>query len=117
MKNLFIYRYMLCHLVLLLQCKSSFEFTLLHPASKYSSYTYLEGHTMNINVLHFSPQQNQEQLENDLVLIEAIEERNKAQMDSFIDKKDQWDSMEESERELLRNKDAILKRLEELKSE
>ena len=38
-----------------------------------------------------------EMLQNELTWIDAIEKRNKAQIDSFIDEQDQWDSMEEWE--------------------
>jgi preprotein translocase subunit SecF len=57
---------------------------------------------------------SKESLENDMQYIEALEERNKAQIYSFIDEQDQWDSMEESERELLLRKDFILEQLEKL---
>lgn len=58
-----------------------------------------------------------ERLQNQLALIEALEERNKAQLDSFVDEEDQWDSMEEEERQLLRQKDEITKRMEVLAEE
>lgn len=54
-------------------------------------------------------------LENDLVFVEAIEERNKAQIESFVDEQDQWDSMTEWEQNLLLNKESHIKRIEELK--
>lgn len=60
-----------------------------------------------------STMSNIEILENELVLIEAIEERNKAQIYSFIDEQDQWDNMEESERDLLLRKDSILQQLQQ----
>jgi len=47
-------------------------------------------------------------LENDLLLIGALEERNKAQLDSFVNEQDQWESMEEEERDFLSQKDDIL---------
>ena len=58
-----------------------------------------------------------ERLQQQLAYIGAIEERNKAQLDSFIDEKDQWDSMEEDERQLLSSKTEIETRLEQMTSE
>ena len=58
-----------------------------------------------------------ERLQNQLALIEALEERNKAQLDSFVDEQDQWDSMEEEDRQLLRQKDEITQRMETLAEE
>jgi hypothetical protein len=55
-------------------------------------------------------------LQEQLVYIEALEERNKAQLDSFVDEQDQWESMEDFERELLSSKEDIAKQLEELLS-
>ena len=56
-------------------------------------------------------------LQSQLSLIEALEERNKAQLDSFVDEQDQWDSLEEEEQELLLQKNAIVARIEELSKE
>ena len=53
-------------------------------------------------------------LQNTLCSIEALEERNIAQIQSFIDEKDQWESLELYEQELLSSKEEILKRLSEL---
>ena len=58
-----------------------------------------------------------ERLQQQLTYIEALEERNKAQLDSFVDEQDQWDSMEEEERQLLQSKSNIEKRLEQMTSE
>mmetsp|Transcript_6265 Transcript_6265/g.15080 ORF Transcript_6265/g.15080 Transcript_6265/m.15080 type:complete len:162 (+) Transcript_6265:107-592(+) len=58
-----------------------------------------------------------EQLQQQLTYIEALEERNKAQLESFVDAQDQWDSMEEEERQLLRSKADIERRLERMTSE
>lgn len=58
-----------------------------------------------------------ERLQQKLTYIEALEERNKAQLDSFVDEQDQWDSMEEEERQLLQSKGDIEKRLEQMTSE
>lgn len=58
-----------------------------------------------------------QELQNQIDWIEAIEERNKAQIDSFVDEADQWNSMDEWERELLSNKQSILRRYNELRSD
>ena len=58
-----------------------------------------------------------EQLQQQLTYIEALEERNKAQLESFVDAQDQWDSMEEEERRLLQSKADIERRLEQMTSE
>eukprot|EP00544_Gedaniella_sp_CCMP2646_P011490 CAMPEP_0202505080 /NCGR_PEP_ID=MMETSP1361-20130828/46335_1 /ASSEMBLY_ACC=CAM_ASM_000849 /TAXON_ID=210615 /ORGANISM="Staurosira complex sp., Strain CCMP2646" /LENGTH=72 /DNA_ID=CAMNT_0049138753 /DNA_START=318 /DNA_END=536 /DNA_ORIENTATION=- len=50
-------------------------------------------------------------------LIEALEERNKTQLDSFIDEQDQWESLEEHERNLLSSKQTAEDRMEDLVSE
>lgn len=42
------------------------------------------------------------------------QERNKAQLESFVDEQDQWESLEEYERELLMSKDSILQKMEGL---
>jgi len=55
-----------------------------------------------------------ESLQNKLASIEALEERNAAQLDSFVDEKDQWESLESHERDLLSSKEEVLKRLTEL---
>jgi hypothetical protein len=53
-----------------------------------------------------------ERLQEQLALTEALEERNKAQLDSFVDEKDQWNSMDEDEQFLLKSKNAIIKKME-----
>jgi hypothetical protein len=53
-------------------------------------------------------------LQNTICSIEALEERNTAQIESFIDEKDQWESLELYEQELLSSKEEILKQLSEL---
>jgi hypothetical protein len=65
----------------------------------------------------FPIEQEIERLQNQLALIEALEARNEAQLESFIDHQDQWDSLEEEERQLLQSKDAILQRMEVLSEE
>lgn len=59
-------------------------------------------------------QAKMEELQNQLSYIEALEERNLAQLDSFVDEEDQWESMEDFERELLLSKDDTIKELERL---
>mmetsp|Transcript_9033 Transcript_9033/g.18068 ORF Transcript_9033/g.18068 Transcript_9033/m.18068 type:complete len:806 (-) Transcript_9033:85-2502(-) len=58
-----------------------------------------------------------EKLQHQLTLIEAIEERNKAQIYSFIDEEDQWNSMEKWEQELLSSKEALTQRMEQMTEE
>eukprot|EP00978_Attheya_sp_CCMP212_P012057 scaffold29930_cov53-Attheya_sp.AAC.2 len=58
-----------------------------------------------------------ERLQQQLSLIEAIEERNKAQLDSFVDAEDQWESLEEEERLLLRSKEEVVNTMDKLASE
>lgn len=53
-------------------------------------------------------------LRNQLSAIEALEERNKAQIDSFIDEQDQWDSMEPFERKMIESKGTIEARMEDI---
>jgi hypothetical protein len=53
-----------------------------------------------------------ERLQQQLSWIEALEARNEAQLDSFIDKKDQWDSLEEEEKMLLESKESIVQEME-----
>jgi len=53
-------------------------------------------------------------LQNTLASIEALEERNAAQLESFVDEEDQWESMEIFEQELLSSKENVLKQLEGL---
>ena len=57
-------------------------------------------------------QQELERLQNQLSIIEALEERNKAQLESFIDEEDQLASMEEEEREFLKSKDSVIEQME-----
>ena len=62
-------------------------------------------------------EEEMERLQQLMMLIEALEERNKAQLDSFIDKEDQWNSLEEFERELLESKESIVAQMEKLTEE
>lgn len=61
--------------------------------------------------------QEMNNLKYQISLIEALEERNKAQLDSFVDEQDQWESLEEHERKLLSSKRRLEDRMEELVSE
>ena len=45
------------------------------------------------------------------------QERNKAQLESFVDKDDQWNSLEEEERELLSSKAEVVREMEILSEE
>lgn len=58
-----------------------------------------------------------ERLQQQLTYIEALEERNRAQIYSFIDEQHQWESMEEDERQLLQSKDDIKDKMEQMTSE
>jgi len=58
-----------------------------------------------------------DRLQGQMHYIEALEIRNEAQLGSFVDREDQWNSMEEDERELLESKDSILLRMEYLREE
>ena len=58
-----------------------------------------------------------ETLQQTLSSIEALEERNKAQIESFVDEDDQWDSLEDFERELLSSKTEVAERMEKIAEE
>jgi hypothetical protein len=62
-------------------------------------------------------EQELEFLQLQLTTIEALEERNEAQLDSFIDRQHQWEEMEKEERELLERKPELLQRMETLTEE
>lgn len=53
-----------------------------------------------------------ERLQQQLSLIEALEARNEAQLDSFVDKDGQWDSLGEEEKVLLESKESIIHEME-----
>jgi hypothetical protein len=53
-----------------------------------------------------------ELLQQDFTLIEALEARNEAQLDSFVDKEDQWNSLDQEERILLESKEFLVQRME-----
>jgi hypothetical protein len=55
-----------------------------------------------------------ERLQHQMALIEALEARNQAQFDSFVDEQDQWDSLEPDERELLNCKADVQERVDRL---
>ena len=58
-----------------------------------------------------------ENLQQQLALIEALEQRNEAQLDSFVDEQDQWESLEPEEQDLLRSKDEIVERMDQITTE
>ncbi len=53
-----------------------------------------------------------EELQERYALIEALEARNEAQLESFVDERDQWESLEPEERELLQSKEILESRME-----
>lgn len=53
-------------------------------------------------------------LQEKLHLIEALKARNEAQIDSFVDAQDQWESLEPEERELLQQEEALTHRVDEI---
>jgi hypothetical protein len=57
-----------------------------------------------------------ESLQNELALSEAIEQRNAAQLDSFVDADHQWQAMDEADRWLLRRKGLVEKRIDALRA-
>lgn len=52
------------------------------------------------------------QLQEHFTLIEALEARNEAQLESFIGQQDQWDSLVPEERQLLESKPQVQARME-----
>jgi hypothetical protein len=58
-----------------------------------------------------------QRLQNELLWIEAIEERNRAQLDSFIDEQHQWESLDSDEKDLLLGKQSIMDTIEKLMKE
>lgn len=72
-----------------------------------------QSETDSINTI----EEELERLQHTLASIEALEERNKAQLDSFVDEEDQWNSLEEFERELLESKEEIEERMEKMAEE
>lgn len=95
-------------------CQSSHQFTLQHTQITQTKVLF---DSIRQNADDYEANKTIGELESELALIEAIEERNKAQIFSFIDEEDQWNSMEQSERELLQNKNNIISRLQEFKSD
>lgn len=57
----------------------------------------------------------EEQLQQELHYIEAIEQRNEAQLGSFIDAKHQWEFQSQEDRDMLLNKNYIVQRLEKIR--
>lgn len=62
-------------------------------------------------------EQELEDLSQQLALIEALEARNEAQLDSFVDEEDQWNSLEPEEQVMLDSKATIEARMEVLAEE
>ena len=87
--------------------------TRLGSGSRRSS-TRIDTNNTNNDDFNDENDERKQELQNQLDWISAIEERNTAQIDSFIDEQDQWDSMEEWERELLTEKQNIQKQFDEL---
>jgi hypothetical protein len=58
-----------------------------------------------------------ERLQQTFSSIEALEERNKAQIESFVDEEDQWNSLEEFERQLLSSKTQVVEQMEKIAEE
>ena len=52
-----------------------------------------------------------------LMALFSLQERNKAQLDSFVDEEHQWESMEEDERILLSSKEGIIQKMDDLAEE
>eukprot|EP00980_Cylindrotheca_fusiformis_P009204 scaffold2003_cov139-Cylindrotheca_fusiformis.AAC.20 len=55
-----------------------------------------------------------QRLQDQLSSIEALEARNEAQLDSFVNEEDQWNSMEAEEQNLLKSKDEVIEKMETL---
>eukprot|EP00548_Thalassiothrix_antarctica_P002221 CAMPEP_0194136512 /NCGR_PEP_ID=MMETSP0152-20130528/6528_1 /TAXON_ID=1049557 /ORGANISM="Thalassiothrix antarctica, Strain L6-D1" /LENGTH=118 /DNA_ID=CAMNT_0038833207 /DNA_START=1 /DNA_END=357 /DNA_ORIENTATION=- len=71
------------------------------------------------NILRSSSKDDEillEELQNQLFLTEAIETRNIAQLGSFVDEQDQWDSLEPYEQELLSNQASLEETVDTLRS-
>lgn len=67
---------------------------------------------------HDSAQQLETQemaLQADLHYIEAIEQRNEAQLMSFIDEKHQWESQSQEDRDMLLSKNEVVAKLDEVR--
>ena len=98
-----------CYIFLLLQKIQAFQHSLAFSSRNCaSSHLFVHRHEDMDN------KKEVEILQNELVWIEAIEERNKAQIGSFMNEQDQWDSMEEWEQDILKKKESHIKRIEEL---
>lgn len=52
-----------------------------------------------------------------LMALFSLQERNKAQLDSFVDEEHQWESIEEDERILLSSKEGIIQKMDDLAEE
>uniref|UniRef100_A0A7S1YNA9 Uncharacterized protein n=1 Tax=Ditylum brightwellii TaxID=49249 RepID=A0A7S1YNA9_9STRA len=94
---------------------------LIHPASSSSNNADSNSDDVNDNSdqseVKSSIEEELERLQQMLTSIEALEERNKAQLDSFVDEEDQWNSLEEFERELLGSKEETIQQMENISEE
>jgi hypothetical protein len=87
--------------------RDSFDETRLCSSSSNSIDT--DGETPKSGV-----EEELERLQAQLSWIEALEARNEAQLDSFVDEQDQWNSLEDEERILLESKESTTQRMEVL---
>ena len=55
-----------------------------------------------------------EYLQQQLTLIEALKARNEAQLDSFVDEREQWESLEPGEQALLHSEEPLAERIDEI---
>ena len=58
----------------------------------------------------------EENLQNTLWYIQAIEKRNKSQLMSFVDEKHQWESQSQEDRDALLQKPRVVSRLKEIRA-
>ena len=101
----------------ILQKAAAFGLLIAPISSTSSSRLYLgdtEGDIIEASPTTGGIESELERLQNQFTLIEALEERNKAQLGSFIDEEDQRNSLEEDERILLNSKDSIIQKMEQL---
>ena len=63
----------------------------------------------------FSLEKEQAELEYELQMVEAIRQRNEAQLQSFVDEKAQWEFQSQEDRDLLLKYPIIIERLDAIK--
>ena len=61
-------------------------------------------------------EEEQEELQGELYLIEAIEARNEAQLESFVDAQAQWEAQSDFDREALSRKPEVERRIDEIEA-